>query len=236
MSSDVRGRKRRKRTIITAEQLEKLEHTFKQEQWPNKMCKERVAYELGSNEQFVSIWFQNKRARVKREEEMAKLQVTEKCLAIMDTPKNDDCEELNAMTTTVIGHVAGVSDQATVSDGSEIVATSSSELFENEDMSSLPSALDRPIPRSFVTDIKPGISQDDNANVNVTISSSEPNILASANVYHSSPAPGLGYSNKVVHDSLLLSLLAFHCRPYYMLLLYCIVFRYPLLILWFSDI
>ena len=201
IASDVRGRKRRKRTIITAEQLEKLENTFKQEQWPNKMCKERVAYELGSNEQFVSIWFQNKRARVKREEEMAKIQFTEKCLAIMDTPKNvaDDREELNAMTTR--GNVA-VSEQATVSDGSEIVTTSSSELFETYDYEheDIPSPFCI-VPQSFVTDIKPSLSQEDNASVDVTTSSSEPNmLLASSNFYRSLPAPGSGYSNKVVPD------------------------------------
>ena len=72
---DTQTRKRRKRTIISSEQLHKLETSFKREQWPNKYRKEKLATELGSDEQFVSIWFQNKRARVKREEDMSKLGV-----------------------------------------------------------------------------------------------------------------------------------------------------------------
>ena len=63
---------RRKRTVITPDQLDKLETSFKQEPWPHRSRKENIAKDLDKPEPFVSIWFQNKRARVKREEEMAK--------------------------------------------------------------------------------------------------------------------------------------------------------------------
>lgn len=201
-SADARIRKRRKRTIITAEQLEKLEKTFKQEQWPNKLRKERLAYELGSNEQFVSIWFQNKRARVKREEEMAKMQLTDKCFMISDTQKNAEdfnCnnEKCNATTT-----IANGNDLAILSDDSESVTTSS-ELFEkngNADMSS-----EVVIPQYPVVDIKPSVSGDDDTSVDVT--TSEPDMLTStsSNFLHASPAPATahGYPSKVLSNLLL---------------------------------
>lgn len=65
---------RRKRTIITPEQLMKLEELYKQEQWPGRDKKEELAREIEMSTHFVNIWFQNKRSRVKKlvqeEEEM----------------------------------------------------------------------------------------------------------------------------------------------------------------------
>ncbi|XP_063957690.1 tetrapeptide repeat homeobox protein 2-like [Lytechinus pictus] len=59
-------RKRRKRTIITPEQLIKLEELYKQEQWPGRDRKEELAREIEMSSHFVNIWFQNKRSRLKK--------------------------------------------------------------------------------------------------------------------------------------------------------------------------
>jgi hypothetical protein len=61
--------KRRRRTTIPPEHLEKLEELFEEEQWPSREVKAKLAEALGHNENFVNIWFQNKRARVKKEQE-----------------------------------------------------------------------------------------------------------------------------------------------------------------------
>ena len=61
---------RRRRTIITPDQLEQLERAFKLDPWPVRHKKEEIARDLGKTEVFVSTWFQNKRARVRRTEEL----------------------------------------------------------------------------------------------------------------------------------------------------------------------
>lgn len=63
---DDTGKIRRKRTIISPEQLSSLESRFKQEQWPNRETKEMLAKEIGMSTHFVNIWFQNKRSRMKK--------------------------------------------------------------------------------------------------------------------------------------------------------------------------
>ena len=65
--------KKRKRTLITQEQTEKLEKSFQQEPWPNRARKEQLAKSMDKNTKFVSTWFQNKRARLRREEQYDKL-------------------------------------------------------------------------------------------------------------------------------------------------------------------
>ena len=63
-------RRRRKRTVIPSEDLDKLESLFAEDQWPGRLAKKELAAALNKSEQFVSVWFQNKRARVKRQKEI----------------------------------------------------------------------------------------------------------------------------------------------------------------------
>nr|XP_054759558.1 aristaless-related homeobox protein-like [Lytechinus pictus] len=105
-------RKRRKRTIITPEQLIKLEELYKQEQWPGRDRKEELAREIEMSSHFVNIWFQNKRSRLKKlaqeEEEIkamkSRAEESSKCdkkipLAPKRELKKKD-EENNAARTT----------------------------------------------------------------------------------------------------------------------------------------
>ncbi|CAH1791262.1 unnamed protein product [Owenia fusiformis] len=74
-------KKKRKRTVIHQAQLHKLEELFNVENWPNRARKEKLAKELNRSIEFVNIWFQNKRARVKRDtEERAELLARQKIL------------------------------------------------------------------------------------------------------------------------------------------------------------
>lgn len=60
-------KKKRKRTIIPPEDMEKLEALFAGDQWPSRATKEALAREMDKSEHFVSIWFQNRRARARRD-------------------------------------------------------------------------------------------------------------------------------------------------------------------------
>lgn len=61
-------KRKRKRTVIPETHYDKLEKLFQRETWPNRAKKEALAQEIGQSEHFVSVWFQNRRARMKRED------------------------------------------------------------------------------------------------------------------------------------------------------------------------
>ena len=84
------GKRRRKRTIITADQLTKLEGLYRQEQWPNRERKEKLAKEIGMSTHFVNIWFQNKRSRMKKmAQEEAELAAMKTNLSESENEKQD---------------------------------------------------------------------------------------------------------------------------------------------------
>ncbi|CAG2244497.1 unnamed protein product [Mytilus edulis] len=59
-------KKRRRRTIINSKDLEKLESLFKTSKWPDRAQKVRLSKAIGKTENFISTWFQNRRARMRR--------------------------------------------------------------------------------------------------------------------------------------------------------------------------
>ncbi|XP_045172857.1 paired box protein Pax-6-like [Mercenaria mercenaria] len=64
-------KKKRKRTVITAEEMVILESSFKMENRPDRLSKMRLAKQMGKTEGFISIWFQNRRARERREKKLS---------------------------------------------------------------------------------------------------------------------------------------------------------------------
>ncbi|KAH3857695.1 LIM/homeobox protein Lhx4-like [Dreissena polymorpha] len=62
----LRVKKKRKRTVITPEEMDTLETAFRKLPRPDRFAKITLAKELGKTENFVSIWFQNRRARERR--------------------------------------------------------------------------------------------------------------------------------------------------------------------------
>lgn len=68
-----KGKHKRKRTKVSLSDSHKLECSFRHESWPNRTRKQKLAMDIGRDEKFVSVWFQNRRAKIKREEEMARL-------------------------------------------------------------------------------------------------------------------------------------------------------------------
>jgi len=66
LAQDMR-RHKRKRTIFTAEQLDRLEHEFQQQQYVVGQERKYLAVELGLNEIQVKVWFQNRRIKWRKQ-------------------------------------------------------------------------------------------------------------------------------------------------------------------------
>ena len=66
---------RRSRTIFNPEQLDILEQHFEKYKYPDVKRRKMIAEEIGLPEERIQIWFQNRRAKDKRQmEEQVKLQ------------------------------------------------------------------------------------------------------------------------------------------------------------------
>uniref|UniRef100_A0A9J2P2G8 Homeobox protein engrailed-like n=2 Tax=Ascaris TaxID=6251 RepID=A0A9J2P2G8_ASCLU len=57
---------KRPRTAFTAEQLERLKEQFMDNRYLTEKRRQELAHELGLNESQIKIWFQNKRAKLKK--------------------------------------------------------------------------------------------------------------------------------------------------------------------------
>ncbi|XP_070536136.1 homeobox protein OTX1 A-like [Ptychodera flava] len=61
-----RNRRRRCRTVYTEDQLDALEEAFKRDHYPDIAAREAVANSIDLPEARVQVWFQNKRARIRK--------------------------------------------------------------------------------------------------------------------------------------------------------------------------
>lgn len=57
---------KRPRTAFTAEQLQRLKSEFQTNRYLTEQRRQNLAQELGLNESQIKIWFQNKRAKIKK--------------------------------------------------------------------------------------------------------------------------------------------------------------------------
>lgn len=57
---------KRPRTAFTAEQLQRLKNEFQNNRYLTEQRRQALAQELGLNESQIKIWFQNKRAKIKK--------------------------------------------------------------------------------------------------------------------------------------------------------------------------
>ncbi|GAA6076581.1 homeobox protein engrailed-2a isoform X1 [Tachysurus ichikawai] len=57
---------KRPRTAFTAEQLQRLKEEFQSNRYLTEQRRQSLANELGLNESQIKIWFQNKRAKIKK--------------------------------------------------------------------------------------------------------------------------------------------------------------------------
>uniref|UniRef100_A0A1I7URB4 Homeobox domain-containing protein n=1 Tax=Caenorhabditis tropicalis TaxID=1561998 RepID=A0A1I7URB4_9PELO len=65
-SSGSSEEEKRPRTAFTAEQLDRLKQEFRDNRYLTEKRRQELAHELGLNESQIKIWFQNKRAKLKK--------------------------------------------------------------------------------------------------------------------------------------------------------------------------
>jgi homeobox protein engrailed len=61
-----KSNEKRPRTAFSSEQLARLKHEFDTNRYLNEERRKNLADELGLNENQIKIWFQNKRAKIKK--------------------------------------------------------------------------------------------------------------------------------------------------------------------------
>ncbi|CAP39505.1 Protein CBR-CEH-16 [Caenorhabditis briggsae] len=65
-SSGSSEEEKRPRTAFTSEQLDRLKQEFRDNRYLTEKRRQELAHELGLNESQIKIWFQNKRAKLKK--------------------------------------------------------------------------------------------------------------------------------------------------------------------------
>ncbi|KHJ49600.1 homeobox domain protein [Trichuris suis] len=62
-----KGAEKRPRTAFTSKQLDRLRCEFQENRYLTEKRRQELACELGLNESQIKIWFQNKRAKIKKQ-------------------------------------------------------------------------------------------------------------------------------------------------------------------------
>ena len=134
-----KSKKKRKRTVISPQEMDILESSFKQQPRPDRDAKLILGKQLGKTYSFISVWFQNRRARERKSSTSLPEAVVNSGPNVGDY-RGEPCQEYNMWTWRYRVHGprghnarAGLEDQEEPLDLSDTASTSYRTMHDDHD-------------------------------------------------------------------------------------------------------